>query len=67
MIDGRLVLWKIIFLLVLMTGAMAIIGVKAADTTSESSCVNCHTDENQLKRNLSPVVSKKSSMTSGAG
>ena len=67
MLVGRLALWKLIVLLVLATSSIAIIAVNAAGPTSESSCVNCHTDENALKNNLSPVVSKKSAMTSGAG
>ncbi len=34
---------------------------------STSSCVQCHTDQDMLKANLTKVRGKKSSMTSGAG
>ena len=32
-----------------------------------SSCVDCHTSETSLKSNLSPVETKKSALTAGAG
>ena len=37
------------------------------DLLAQSSCVSCHTNENQLKKNLAPKVEKKSALTSGAG
>ena len=58
---------KMVIIGLLITGLLVIMGTQAVDALTRSSCVNCHTDENALKRNLSPVVSKKSSMTSGAG
>ena len=37
------------------------------ESLAQSSCVSCHTKENQLKNNLAPKVEKKSALTSGAG
>jgi hypothetical protein len=46
---------------------LSMLTVAGARSASASSCIACHTDETALKANLSPVVEKKSAMTSGAG
>jgi len=43
---------------------LSVVGIR---TAIASTCVACHTDEAALKENLSPVLEKKSAMTSGAG
>lgn len=58
---------KTLFLAILATGLPASSGTNAVDSTSQSSCVICHTDENALTRNLSTIKSKKSAHTSGVG
>lgn len=63
----RRTLPKTLFLVILATGLLASSGTNAVDSTSQSSCVICHTDEKTLTRNLSTVKPKKSAQTSGVG
>ena len=63
----RRALTKTLFLAILATGLLASSGTNAVESTSSSSCVICHTDENALTRNLSTVKPKKSAHTSGTG
>ncbi len=37
------------------------------DSSAQSSCVSCHTQENMLEENLAAKEEKKSALTSGAG
>ncbi|MCB2180913.1 MAG: hypothetical protein KQH63_02675 [Desulfobulbaceae bacterium] len=47
-------------------GMVPFIGV-GKSLAADSSCIQCHTDEDMLEENLSQVKAKGSSMTSGSG
>ncbi len=54
-------------LLLLFLSSVLISTIYLQSAIADSSCVDCHTDEAKLTKNLPKDTAKKSSMTSGAG
>ena len=54
------------FITILAAGLVPFIGA-GKTYAADSSCIQCHTDEDMLEENLAVVATKGSAMQSGAG
>ena len=64
--ENRMRYWQGACIMLMAVGMMAVM-LPNSSKAAESSCVQCHTDEDMLEDNLSKVKKKGSSMTSGSG